>query len=81
MLAAEINNWGRWGAEDERGTLNLITPEVLVRAAGCIRSGQAGSARGACAARDECCTACDGPRDPVHETGHGALLPWAAATI
>ena len=22
----EISNWGRWGADDELGTLNLITP-------------------------------------------------------
>ena len=23
----EFRNWGRWGAEDEIGTLNFITPE------------------------------------------------------
>ena len=23
----QISNWGRWGKEDELGTLNLITPE------------------------------------------------------
>jgi kynurenine formamidase len=23
----ELSNWGRWGKDDERGTLNLITPE------------------------------------------------------
>ena len=22
-----LNNWGRWGADDQRGTLNLISPE------------------------------------------------------
>ena len=22
----ELNNWGRWGADDELGTMNLITP-------------------------------------------------------
>jgi kynurenine formamidase len=32
-------NWGRWGAEDERGALNLLTPEVVQRAAGAIRTG------------------------------------------
>ena len=26
-LGKRLSNWGRWGAEDERGTLNLITPE------------------------------------------------------
>ena len=23
----ELSNWGRWGKDDERGALNLITPE------------------------------------------------------
>jgi hypothetical protein len=23
---SELSNWGRWGADDQRGTLNLITP-------------------------------------------------------
>jgi kynurenine formamidase len=36
---AELSNRGRWGAEDERGTLNLITPEVSARAAALVRSG------------------------------------------
>ena len=22
-----LSNWGRWGPDDERGTLNLLTPE------------------------------------------------------
>ena len=35
-----VRNWGRWGADDERGTVNLITPERLVEAAGLIRKGQ-----------------------------------------
>ena len=42
--AAEIyettKQWGRWGAEDERGTLNLITPDVVRRAAACVKRGQ-----------------------------------------
>jgi len=33
------SNWGRWGADDERGTLNLITPEHRIRAAGLVRDG------------------------------------------
>jgi kynurenine formamidase len=39
-LGRELSNWGRWGAEDERGTLNLITPEHVVRAASLVRSGR-----------------------------------------
>ncbi|MDQ1618014.1 MAG: hypothetical protein QOE19_583 [Actinomycetota bacterium] len=34
------NNWGRWGAQDEKGTTNLITPEAIVHAASLIRSGR-----------------------------------------
>ena len=40
-LAASVNNWGRWGPDDERGTLNLITPDVVARAAACVRDGRA----------------------------------------
>ena len=39
-LAREVNNWGRWGDDDELGTLNLITPDVVKRAAACVRTGR-----------------------------------------
>ena len=39
-IARRVSNWGRWGADDERGTVNLITPEVVQRAARCVRRGQ-----------------------------------------
>lgn len=39
-IAKRVNNWGRWGAHDEIGTLNLITDQVVREAAGCIRSGR-----------------------------------------
>lgn len=29
----ETTNWGRWGDDDERGALNLLTPELLRAAA------------------------------------------------
>ncbi|MBS0473500.1 MAG: cyclase family protein [Proteobacteria bacterium] len=35
-----VSNWGRWGAEDERGTLNYLTPERTAAAARLVRSGQ-----------------------------------------
>jgi kynurenine formamidase len=38
-IARRVSNWGRWGAEDERGTINFITPEVIRRAAACVRHG------------------------------------------
>jgi kynurenine formamidase len=30
--AEAVGNWGRWGADDERGTLNLLTPDVVLAA-------------------------------------------------
>ena len=35
----ELSNWGRWGATDEIGALNLITPEKRRQAAGLVRDG------------------------------------------
>jgi kynurenine formamidase len=34
-----LSNWGRWGADDRRGALNLITDEKRVKAAGLVRKG------------------------------------------
>ncbi|WP_327135621.1 cyclase family protein [Streptomyces sp. NBC_01343] len=38
-IAKRVNNWGRWGAGDEIGTLNLITAEVVRAAAAEVRTG------------------------------------------
>jgi kynurenine formamidase len=34
-----LSNWGRWGPDDELGTLNLITPQKRAQAAGLVREG------------------------------------------
>nr|WP_198429214.1 cyclase family protein [Nocardia bovistercoris] len=39
-LADEVRNWGRWGAADELGTLNFITPDKVTQAAGLVRHGR-----------------------------------------
>ncbi|MEU2430596.1 cyclase family protein [Streptomyces sp. NPDC007861] len=39
-IAKRVNNWGRWGADDEIGTLNLITGEVVRGAAAEVRTGR-----------------------------------------
>jgi kynurenine formamidase len=39
-LAREVNTWGRWGDNDERGTLNLVTDDVVRRAAAVVRDGR-----------------------------------------
>lgn len=38
-LFDRCSNWGRWGADDQRGTLNLLTPEKVARAAATVREG------------------------------------------
>ena len=38
---AATSNWGRWGDDDERGTLNLLTDECRSAAAGLVRTGRA----------------------------------------
>lgn len=35
----DLNNWGRWGKDDELGTANLITPEKRRQAAALVKSG------------------------------------------
>ncbi|ODU05975.1 MAG: hypothetical protein ABS81_06045 [Pseudonocardia sp. SCN 72-86] len=35
-----LSNWGRWGAEDERGTLNLISAAQTVRATSLVTEGR-----------------------------------------
>lgn len=39
-LLRTLRTWGRWGADDERGALNYVTPDVRRRAAGCVRQGK-----------------------------------------
>ena len=36
---ADLSNWGRWGEDDQAGTLNLITPEKRTAAAGLVSAG------------------------------------------
>jgi kynurenine formamidase len=38
--AVRLSNWGRWGAEDEIGTLNHIRPEDVVAAARLVQKGK-----------------------------------------
>jgi kynurenine formamidase len=40
-IIARVSNWGRWGEDDELGTLNHISPRARARAAGAVVSGQA----------------------------------------
>jgi kynurenine formamidase len=57
-----LSNWGRWGADDQRGTLNFITPEVARRAISLVQEGATVS----CARRISYEAAADTPLPPQH---------------
>jgi kynurenine formamidase len=40
LLADAPTNWGRWGADDEVGAINLLTPELVLAAVGTVKSGK-----------------------------------------
>jgi kynurenine formamidase len=68
-----LSNWGRWGADDQLGTLNLITPEKTRRAVGLVREGVTLS----CARTVRFEAGPDAPVPPIHymvESGEG----WAS---
>lgn len=39
-IANKVNNWGKWGENDQIGTLNYVTPERVKEAAGLIKRGK-----------------------------------------
>lgn len=39
-IAKDLSNWGRWGDDDELGTLNFITAEKVQQAASLVRHGK-----------------------------------------
>jgi kynurenine formamidase len=39
LMGEQVRNWGRWGEDDEAGTLNLITSQKRRDAAGLVRRG------------------------------------------
>ena len=39
-IVDRVSTWGRWGADDQRGTLNLVTEQVVVYAATLARVGR-----------------------------------------
>ncbi|MFZ6004717.1 MAG: cyclase family protein [Actinomycetota bacterium] len=39
-LGAEVSNWGRWGSDDEIGTLNLIDEAAVLRGVAAVRTGE-----------------------------------------
>jgi kynurenine formamidase len=40
-IYSECSNWGKWGPDDQRGTLNYVTPAKIAKAARLVRDGRA----------------------------------------
>ncbi len=57
-----LSNWGRWGADDQLGTLNLVTPQVTGAAVATVRSGRSVS----CARPLDTVAAADNPAPVAH---------------
>jgi kynurenine formamidase len=65
----KLSNWGRWGKDDERGALNLITADTRRRAAALVKSGTTVSLSRQIPAETPAATT--GPR-PINQNGSGA---------
>jgi hypothetical protein len=39
-MSTPLKNWGRWGQDDQKGTLNLITPDKIKIATQLVKAGQ-----------------------------------------
>ena len=39
QMAAKTRNWGKWGPDDQLGTLNYVSPQDIVKAAALVRKG------------------------------------------
>jgi len=65
-IGERVRNWGRWGAEDEVGTLNHITAQHVRTAAALIRRGRVFELSIPLAA--------DGPQDGVHRANPMHLM-------
>ena len=39
-MTKKVKNWGRWGADDQLGTLNFVSPEDIKKAASLVKKGR-----------------------------------------
>ncbi len=67
-----LSNWGRWGGDDQLGTLNTISAEKRTAAAGLVRSGRTVS----CARPLPTEAAIDNPRPVLHHMTGTATEGW-----
>jgi kynurenine formamidase len=69
-----LSNWGRWGPDDELGTLNYITPEKRRAAATLVREGEVVSCARPISYEPDLYGA--EPRHTTHWTEGSAPVPW-----
>lgn len=72
----KLSNWGRWGDEDQRGTLNLLTPRKRIEAAALVKTGESVSLsrvmRNAVPPRES-----DSFTHSMVSVGKGSTGPWS----
>jgi kynurenine formamidase len=69
-----LSNWGRWGADDQLGALNLVTPAVTAAACATVRTGRTVS----CARALNTAPAPDNPSPVIHHMTGTATEGWGA---
>lgn len=74
-LLRSCSNHGRWGEDDELGTLNYVTPEVRIHAAQLVRLGRVV----ALGKRIDQVQSAVNPRPAWHQMHHESARPYAAA--
>lgn len=72
-LFEKLKNWGKWGADDARGTLNYLTPACVVAAAQLVRTGRTVSM----AIPISKTAGPDNPRPPAHYMATNYDIPFA----
>ncbi len=40
QLGKKLSNWGKWGKDDQKGTLNYVTPQKVAQACGLVKTGK-----------------------------------------
>src|SRR5262249_55302142 len=72
-----VKNWGRWGPDDELGTLNYITGDTVRAAAALVRSGR----RATMAIPMNTAAGPDNPSPVIHHVVQGHDIDIGSSTV
>src|ERR1700755_1343551 len=73
----KVRNWGRWGPDDQLGTLNHITGDTVRAAAGLVRSGR----RATMSIPMNTAAGPDNPSPVIHHVVQGHDIDIASSTV